>query len=231
LAAKSQWGGIGMAVGRPVAAILYGLSRGPIMIYNGQEVGEPGSGIEGFGANDGRTSIFDYWSMPELVKWVNGHKYDGQHLSTEQRELRRFYGRLINLTNEPAFRDGLCIPLNAANKDNPNYGRLANEQPSGHWLYSFLRYDPKTAQKFLVVANLNQATEMKDIRIKLPINAIKSLGLEGQEKRTELTIIDRLAATDPPATKSIVSEATDHGITIAAIPALTACYFELTIAK
>ena len=48
LAAKSQWGGIGMKVGVPVSAILYGLSRGPVMVYNGQEVGEPGDGVEGF---------------------------------------------------------------------------------------------------------------------------------------------------------------------------------------
>src|SRR5207302_5724299 len=94
LAAKSQWGGLGMKVGLPVSAILYGLSRGPVMIYNGQEVGEPAQGTEGFGSDDARTSIFDYWSMPELVKWVNEHKYDGKRLSPEQRELRISYSRL-----------------------------------------------------------------------------------------------------------------------------------------
>ncbi|MDB6146980.1 MAG: alpha amylase catalytic region, partial [Spartobacteria bacterium] len=35
LAAKSQWGGLGMKVGIPVSAILYGLSRGPTLLYNG----------------------------------------------------------------------------------------------------------------------------------------------------------------------------------------------------
>ncbi len=48
LAAPSEWGGVGMNVGRPVSAILYGLSRGAIMLYNGQEVGEPGDGRRGF---------------------------------------------------------------------------------------------------------------------------------------------------------------------------------------
>src|SRR4029077_12736371 len=110
LAAKSQWGGVGMRVGISVSAILYGLSRGPVMIYNGQEVGEPAEGVEGFGSSDARTSIFDYWSMPELVKWVNDHKYDGGRLTSDQKELRSFYSRLINLTGEPAFRDGICIP-------------------------------------------------------------------------------------------------------------------------
>ena len=64
-----------------VSAILYGLGRGPVMLYNGQEVGEPAQGAEGFGGDDARTSIFDYWSMPELVKWVNEHRYDGARLS------------------------------------------------------------------------------------------------------------------------------------------------------
>jgi len=68
LAGINQWGGIGMNVGRPVAAILYGIARGPIMLYSGQEVGEPAHGLEGFGHDDARTTIFDYWSMPELVK-------------------------------------------------------------------------------------------------------------------------------------------------------------------
>src|SRR6202035_2800743 len=52
LAAKSQWHGIGKQAGPAICAILYGLSRGPIMLYNGQEVGEPGEGLEGFGNND-----------------------------------------------------------------------------------------------------------------------------------------------------------------------------------
>ena len=77
LAGPGHWSGIGMNVGRPVAAILYGSGRGPVMLYNGQEVGEPAAGAEGFAGDDARTSIFDYWSMPELLKWTNGHKYDG----------------------------------------------------------------------------------------------------------------------------------------------------------
>jgi glycosidase len=91
LAAQHEWGGVGLNVGRPVSAILFGLSPGAIMLYNGQEVGEPGAGAEGFGGDDARTSIFDYWSMPEFVKWVNDHRYDGGRLSREQKALREFY--------------------------------------------------------------------------------------------------------------------------------------------
>ena len=162
LAAPSEWGGVGMDVGRPVSAILYGMSRGAIMLYNGQEVGEPAVGAEGFGGDDARTSIFDYWSMPELVKWVNGHRYDGGRLSPEQKALRDFYGRLINLVGEPAFQDGEFFPLNPANHDNPSFGRLPGEQASGHWLYAFLRYDISTEQRFLIVANLHPAVPLAE---------------------------------------------------------------------
>ena len=41
------------------------LSKGPVMVYFGQEVGEPAAGAEGFGPDDGRTTIFDYWGVPE----------------------------------------------------------------------------------------------------------------------------------------------------------------------
>ena len=72
------------------------------MLYNGQEVGEPAAGREGFGGDDARTSIFDYWSMPEFVKWVNGY-HDGGRLS-QTKGTPSFYSRLVNLVGEPASR-------------------------------------------------------------------------------------------------------------------------------
>jgi glycosidase len=229
LAAKSQWGGIGMNVGEPVSAILYGLSRGPVMIYNGQEVGEPGAGVEGFGGEDARTSIFDYWSMPELTKWVNEHKYDGSRLSEDQKRLRAFYTRLMNLLGEPAFRDGIFFPLNAANRDNSNYGRIGSEQPSGHWLYSFLRYDPHTGQRFLILVNLHPATLMDNVKVRIPEEATKALGWEGVDRSSHLDLIDRMVENDADATGSTISEAVEGGISIGEIPPLTARYFEIKV--
>jgi glycosidase len=223
IAASSQWGGLGLRAGAPVAAILYGLSRGAVMLYNGQEVGEPAEGAEGFGGDDARTSIFDYWSMPEMVKWVNGHRYDGGGLSRDQKELRSFYSRLINLTGQPAFRDGVCIPLNAINRDNPHYGRLANEQPSGHWLYAFLRCDPESDQRFLVAVNLNPATPLKDVRIIFPEAAIAP-----QDRHAGLHFVDRLAEKNPATLRSTIAEAIDRGVLIAEIPPLSAYYFEFS---
>ncbi len=226
IAAQSQWGGLGMKVGVPVSAILFGLSRGPIMLYNGQEVGEPGEGLEGFGGNDARTSIFDYWSMPEFVKWANGHKYDGARLSAEQKQLRSFYGRLLNVLDEPAFRDGVCIPLNAANRDNPNYGRLPNEQPSGHWLYSFLRHDPESSQTFLIVVNLNPWESFKNVRIVVPSSVAQQIGLNKFAPETQIYFKDRLAI-DGASSRTSVTETMTNGIPIVDLPALTPQYLEL----
>jgi glycosidase len=225
LAAKSQWGGVGKQAGPAICAILYGLSRGPVMLYNGQEVGEPGEGNEGFGSSDARTSIFDYWSMPEMVKWVDGHKYDGGGLSPEQKQLRSAYSRLMNLLNEPAFRDGICIPFNPVNRDNPDYGRMPNEQASGHWIYSFARYDVQSGQRFVVVVNLSPQA-LKNVHVRFPGSMFA-----GQDRQTALHILDRLNPKPLADITSTVGFMEDSGIPLAEIPPVTACYLELKTGK
>jgi len=229
LAAKSQWGGVGMKVGRPVSAILYGLSRGPMMHYNGQDVGEPGADVEGFGGSDARTSIFDYWSMPEQVKWVNGHKYDGGRLSNDQKELRAFYGRLINLMSEPAFASGASIPLNGVNKDNPAYGRLKTEQASGHWLYSFARYDPVTGQRFVVAVNLSPTNSLSDVLIRLPKEVLQRTGMSKLDRDKSIHVKDRLNATPLADVTTNVGYVQESGIPITELPPLSAAYLEIKL--
>jgi glycosidase len=223
LAGANQWGGIGPAVGRALSAILYGLSRGPVLLYSGQEVGEPAQGAEGFAGDNARTTIFDYWSMPELVKWVNVHRYDGARLSAEQKKLRAFYARLIALIGEPAFRDGGFFGLNAANNQNPHFGRLPGESASGHWLYAFLRHDPASSQRFLIVANLHRNETLRDVRVRLPAEALAFLRLDAQ---APISIADRLA--DSPVATTLMPDAEGAlMLNLPALPALTACYFEL----
>jgi len=226
LAGASQWGGIGMEVGRPVSAILFAVGRGPVLLFNGQEVGEAAQGAEGFSGDDARTTIFDYWSMPELVKWVNGHRYDGGRLSPAQTSLRAFYGRLLRLAGEPAFRDGDFYPLNPSNRGNDRYGRLAGESASGHWLYAFLRFDPATAQRFVIMANLHPTEVFRDIQIRIPQEAIDFLKL-GPQKIPRLT--ERLTSTEKP----IIAEASiaeNHlVVSIASLLPLTPAFFELRV--
>ena len=172
LASNGNWGNIGMEAGRAASGVLYGLSRGPVMLYNGQEVGESADGPAGFGGGNARTTIFDYWSMPELAKWVNGHLYDGGGLSGPQKELREFYKTLLSLAGEPAFRDGEFSPLNPANNGNLQFGRTGNEPAGGHWMYAFVRHDPAGGQRFVVVVNLHKEITFQNTRVLIPAAAL-----------------------------------------------------------
>jgi glycosidase len=231
LAAPSEWGGAGMNVGRPVSALLFGLSRGPVMVYHGQEVGEPALGAEGFGRDDARTTIYDYWSMPEFVKWVNGGKFDGGGLSEEQLSLREFYRRLLAAVDEPAFRDGDFYPLNPDNLDNEGYGRVGSGSP-GHWLYSYLRHDAVTGQRVLVVVNLHPAETLREVRIRLPRRALRFLGWDALAGSDTVPVFARDRLGSVPAGIAEIActpgEMENPGLPIKELQPLSAAYYELS---
>ena len=234
LAAVSQWGGAGMQVGRPVSALLFGLSRGPVMLYHGQEVGEPAAGAEGFGTDDARTTIYDYWSMPEFAKWVNDGAFDGGRLSDEQKSLRDFYRRLLAAVDQPAFRDGDFYPLNPDNLENPGYGRL-DRGVSGHWLYSYLRYDPATGQRMLVVVNLNPRETLRDVRILFPRRAMRFLGWDTIAGSKTVPVMARDRLGDIPGEIAEITttpaEMEQPGLRIKELQPMTAAYYELQSAQ
>ena len=72
----------------------------PMMIYFGQEFGELGMDSEGFSGRDGRTTIFDYWSVDTIRRWRNGGKFDGKMLTDNQKHLYDIYQRILTLCNE-----------------------------------------------------------------------------------------------------------------------------------
>jgi len=222
LAAAHQWAGAGMKAGPAICAVLYGLSAGPVMLYNGQEVGEPAAGAEGFGGDDGRTSIFDYWSMPELVKWVDKHKYDGAGLSTAQKELRERYSTLLHAIDIPAFRQGTFVPLNGFNHDNPEYGRLAGEQVSGHWLYCFARVDYASRSAIVAAVNLHSTQAMLNVKILLP-EPLRVIRPWGKAKGNDLD--DSLASNS----SEVAGHFSRGAIMIEKLPALTARYFQFRL--
>jgi len=225
LANPSHWGGLGAGVGRPVSAVLFGLGRGPLLLYNGQEVGEPAVGVEGFGGDDARTSIFDYWAMPELAKWVNGHRYDGGRLPAEQQGLREWYARLLTLTDEPAFRRGEFIPLNRANRDDPRFGQMTGDQASGHWIYAYLRQDPSSGQCFLVVANLHGQQTFRGVRVLFPHEAVVAIDMATGDAKLEFR--DRLATSQPLGVSTTASRLRENGLQLPPLAPLTPYYFEI----
>ncbi len=221
LASQAGWGNIGMQVGIPVSTVLFTLGRGPILFYNGQEVGEPASDAEGFSGADGRTTIYDYWSMPELSKWVNGGECNKQLLSVQQRSLRETYARLLALSAEEVFRTGDFFGLNAFNIANPAYGRLPGETASGHWLYAFLRYSPSCAHGYLVMANLHRSQTFASISLSLPPEALRFLNCN-DEAASVLT--DRLLQNEAKASWQLQ----DHSVLIDKLPPLSASIFRIT---
>ncbi|GAB2944720.1 alpha-amylase family protein [Hymenobacter coalescens] len=161
----------------PAMTVSATLGSGPVMLYFGQEVGEPGRGAEGFSSEDGRTTIFDYWGVPEHQKWLNGGKLDGGRLSLQQKQLRDFYRRLLNLTAQSeALRKGRFYELQDANNLSKEYDDKK--------LYSYLRFTDK--QRMLVVANFSP-TQTYVPTITIPAAAWQLMGLAAQPQRYTYT--------------------------------------------
>lgn len=153
----------------PAMVISALIDKGAVLVYFGQEVGEPGAGNEGFSTEDGRTTIFDYWSVPEHQKWVNDGKYDGGQLSPEQKQLRQFYSDLLNLAaHNPAITDGAYMDLTAFNQKAGNFGID---------VHAFLRY--KDNEKLLIINSFND--KPLAARVQLSPEAIAALGLSAPE--------------------------------------------------
>ena len=116
----------------------------PVMVYSGQEVGEPGMDQEGFSGLDGRTTIFDYWAPDTLTRLYNDGKWDDARLTKDESELRAFYSTLLRICNkEHAIRDGKFFDLMYVNPQASDF--------NPHRQYAFLRSDGKDA--ILVVTN------------------------------------------------------------------------------
>lgn len=145
----------------PAMAVSATLSGGPIMLYFGQEVGEPGKGNEGYGGEDNRTTIFDYWGVPEHQKWMNEGKFDGGGLSASQKDLRSFYGRLLNFVkNDPAIVEGTFTEVEVTSSGSEK-------------VYAYIRSFED--QHVLVLANFNRDSAF-DIRVALPSELLARQG-------------------------------------------------------
>ncbi len=152
-----------------VSALLH---QGPVMTYFGQEVGEPALGETGYSGDDGRTTIFDYFHVPEHIKWVNNHKFDGGDLSSEQKELRNIYKQILNysISNEAIAKGDFYDLMWCNSFENPG---------AKHFVYAFMRYS--VTQRVLVVTNFDRHNNYPII-LKIPDNALELMGLSENEQ-------------------------------------------------
>jgi hypothetical protein len=200
--------------------VLYALGPGPLMLYMGQEVGEPALGDQGFGGTNARTSIFDYGACPELARWFNGGRCDGGLLTPEQRALRAWLRELLALVKDPVFEHGATWPLNGGNVTNEAFGRLPGESASGHWLYAFARSHEERA--FVVAANFHPTVKMRETRAWLGDDLIATLAhwSEGW------TLSERLMGEH--ARDVSLGDLRANGLALPELPPLSAVALELT---
>ena len=152
------------------------ISTGPMMIYAGQELGEQAKDSEGFSGYDGRTTIFDYWSVSTLRRWFNDGNPDGSQLTPRERWLRAKYCMILGLCNrERAISRGRFFDLMYVNYQNPTL--------NPHRQYVFVRScDGET----LLIA-VNFSSDSCDLAINIPRHAFEMLNIpEGEVMATEL---------------------------------------------
>ena len=158
--------------GIPGMITLVLMQQNPFMIYAGEEYGERGMDHEGFSGIDGRTTIFDYWSVDTLCRAAQ------KKLTDEEQQLFRIHQTTLLLSrSEKAITDGVFFDLMYVNN------HLERQ-------YAFLRY--ATGELLLVVTNFEDRDVVVDINI--PAHAFEYLGLkEKKVVATDLLTKDLLA--------------------------------------
>ena len=160
----------------PAMVVSATLHQGPLMLYFGQELGVNPTVAEGFSGEDGRTTMFDYWGVPEYQAWVNGGKFDGGKLNVQQKELRRFYADLLKFTTgSDAVKQGAFYDLQYANNNGQSAGYDEAKQ------YAYLRHTDK--QKLLIVCNFD-LQKGAHTTVKIPAHAWETMGLSATGKYT-----------------------------------------------
>ena len=150
--------------GRAPLLVIAMMDASPMMIYFGQELGEKGMDAEGYSGRDGRTTIYDYWTLDTIRRWRNGGKYDCGLLTGDERRLRAFYKRVLTLRETmPALRSGRFYDLMYAN-------------PHLHRQYAFVR--SLGHEVVVVIANFDD--QEAQVTLSLPRELFDFLGMKGQ---------------------------------------------------
>ena len=153
-----------------IASLL--MEKNPFMLYAGEEYGERGMDHEGFSGNDGRTTIFDYWSIDTLCRAKQ------KKLTEDEQQLYELHKKtLLIARKEKAVADGVSFDLMYVN------GHLQRQ-------YAFLRKADKDL--LLVVVNFDDHDVVVDVN--LPEHAFDYLDIKEKNViATDLLTRERLA--------------------------------------
>ncbi len=170
----------------PAMVVSATLSKAPVMIYSGQELGERGMDSEGFSGCDGRTTIFDYWAVDTVQRWFNKGEFGTKHLTTDEKKTRDFYKKLLNIcVNEKAISDGDFFDLEYCNFNNPGFNT--------HRHYAFMR---KAENEYILII-VNFEKHDSQIQLKLPAELFAYFSLT---ENSEVEVEDLLYPNRTPKT-------------------------------
>ncbi|MCK3685937.1 alpha-amylase family protein [Maribellus sp. YY47] len=140
--------------GKPAMVVSTCLSTSPILLYFGQNVGEPGDGDMGFGS-ESRTSIFDYCGVPAHQRWMNNGKFDGGQLSPAEKELDHFYKTLLSFSAHSEALMGAYREIHSFNRQ--------NTEGYSDKVFSFVRW--KGDERLIIVSNFEEKEHAFQLRI------------------------------------------------------------------
>ncbi|EGJ71591.1 alpha amylase catalytic region [Bacteroides coprosuis DSM 18011] len=162
----------------PAMTISACLNTCPMMIYFGQEFGESGMNQEGFSGLDGRTSIFDYWSVDTIRRWYNKGKCNFTKLSDKEINLYEFYKKILNIAKtEQAITQGLFFDLMYVNTRSNNFN--PDKQ------YAFLR---KHENEILFII-VNFDSETRNIETNIPSHAFEYFKLSPKNRIDSIELL------------------------------------------
>ncbi len=150
-----------------IASVL--MQANPFMLYAAEEYGERGMDKEGFSGRDGRTTIFDYWSIDSLCR------AEEDKLTDEEKHIYDIHQKTLRIARKEKAIDGEFYDLMYVNPWSAHFDN--NKQ------FAFLR--KKDNEMLLVVCNFN-GNDVK-IDVKIPSHAVDFLGIpEGKYKTADL---------------------------------------------
>lgn len=87
------------------------MQQNPFMFYAGQEYGERGMDKEGFSGHDGRTTIFDYWSVDTLCRTAK------KQLTAAEQQIADTYKKVLTIARkEKSVSEGVSYDLMYVNQ-------------------------------------------------------------------------------------------------------------------
>ena len=136
-----------------VASVL--MRSNPFMLYAAEEYGERGMDKEGFSGCDGRTTIFDYWSIDTLCRAASSK------LKKNEQQIYDIHEKVMQIARREKAVDGDTYDLMYANPASENFN------PQKH--FAFLR--KKDNEMLLVVCNFNDKKD--SISVNIPKHAFE----------------------------------------------------------